>query len=69
VIWWFPTSTGKFYRSTDGGHTFTAVSQTWNATGNGSTDLAVNPFTEDDVWLADANNQWHSVDSGSPGRS
>ncbi len=62
--WWYPANTGKFYRSTDGGHTFTAVSQTWNPNGNGSTDLAVNPFVEGDVWLADANNLWHSVDSG-----
>ncbi len=28
------------------------------------TDLAVNPFAEGDLWLADANNLWHSVDSG-----
>lgn len=28
------------------------------------TDLAVNPFAEGDAWLADANNLWHSVDSG-----
>jgi hypothetical protein len=62
--WWYPANSGKFYYSKDGGHTFTASSQTWNPNGNGMTDLAVNPFTEGDVWLADANNLWHSVDSG-----
>ena len=62
--WWYPSNSGKFYYSTDGGHTFTASSQTWSPNGFNVTDLAVNPFTEGDVWLADANNLWHSVDSG-----
>ncbi|WP_236904494.1 dockerin [Collimonas fungivorans] len=62
--WWYPSNSGKFYYSTNGGHTFTASSQTWGPNGNNVTDLAVNPFAEGDVWLADANNLWHSVDSG-----
>jgi hypothetical protein len=63
--WWNPSGTGgKFYYSIDGGHTFTASVQTWDAYGFNNTDLAVNPFVEGDLWLADANNLWHSVDSG-----
>lgn len=60
---WY-ANTGRFYYSTDGGHTFTASSRTWAPNGFNVTDLAVNPFAEGDVWLADANNLWHSVDSG-----
>jgi hypothetical protein len=62
--WWNPAGSGKFYYSTDGGHTFTASAQTWDPYGFNNTDLAVNPFVEGDLWLADANNLWHSVDSG-----
>ncbi|OIQ98481.1 xyloglucanase precursor [mine drainage metagenome] len=62
--WWNPPGSGKFYYSTDGGHTFTASTQTWDPYGFNNTDLAVNPFAEGDLWLADANNLWHSVDSG-----
>lgn len=62
--WWYPSNSGKFYYSTDGGHTFSASSQTWAPNGFNVTDLAVNPFAEGDLWLADANNLWHSVDSG-----
>ncbi|OIR15343.1 xyloglucanase precursor [mine drainage metagenome] len=62
--WWGGNPPGKFYRSADGGHTFTISSQTWGNNGFSVTDLAVNPFAEGDVWLADANNLWHSVDSG-----
>jgi len=62
--WWYPSNSGKFYYSTDGGHTFAASSLTWSPNGFSVTDLAVNPYTEGDVWLADANNLWHSVDSG-----
>ena len=61
---WNPPGSGKFYYSTDGGHTFTASAQTWDPYGFNYTDLAVNPFAEGDLWLADANNLWHSVDSG-----
>jgi hypothetical protein len=60
---WYP-NTGRFYRSTDGGHTFTASPSTWSPNGFNVTDLAVNPFVEGDIWLADANNLWHSIDSG-----
>jgi len=62
--WWFPSNSARFYYSTNGGHTFTASSKTWDPNGNGVTGLAVNPFVEGDVWLADANNLWHSLDSG-----
>lgn len=62
--WWYPSNSARFYSSTDGGRTFTACSQTWSPNGNSMTGLAVNPFAEGDVWLADANNLWHSVDSG-----
>ncbi len=61
--WAFP-SNGRFYYSTDGGHTYTASAQTWLPNGFNVTDLAVNPYTEGDIWLADADNLWHSVDSG-----
>ena len=62
--WWNPAGSGKFYYSADGGHTFTASAQNWDPYGFNNTDLAVNPFAEGDLWLADANNLWHSVDSG-----
>lgn len=62
--WWDTSNRGRFYVSIDGGRTFTASAQTWNANGNSVTGLAVNPFAEGDIWLADADNLWHSVDSG-----
>ena len=62
--WWIYPDAGKFYYSNDGGHTFTASTQTWDSFGFNNTDLAVNPFVEGDLWLADANNLWHSIDSG-----
>lgn len=62
--WWYPSNSARFYTSTDGGHTFTASARTWAPNGNGVTGLAVNPFVEGDVWLADANNLWRSADSG-----
>jgi photosystem II stability/assembly factor-like uncharacterized protein len=61
---WWNYKTGIFYYSTDGGHFFTASSQIWDSYGFNNTDLAVNPFVEGDLWLADANNLWHSVNSG-----
>jgi xyloglucan-specific exo-beta-1,4-glucanase len=62
--WWYPSNSARFYASVDGGRTFTASAQTWAPNGFWVTDLAVNPFVEGDLWLADANNLWHSVDSG-----
>jgi xyloglucan-specific exo-beta-1,4-glucanase len=62
--WWDASNSARFYTSTDGGRTFTASAQTWNPNGNGTTGLAVNPFTEGDIWLADADNLSHSTDSG-----
>lgn len=61
---WNPPGSGRFYVSKDGGHSFTASAQTWAPYSFGNTDMAVNPFVEGDIWLADANNLWHSVDSG-----
>jgi len=62
--WWNGNPPGKFYYSTDGGHNFTTHPLTWPHNGYNVTDLVVNPFAEGDIWLADANNLWHSVDSG-----
>lgn len=61
---WNPSDAGRFYTSRDGGRTFTASAQTWLPFSFNNTDMAVNPFAEGDIWLADANNLWHSVDSG-----
>jgi hypothetical protein len=59
---------GKVYVSTDGGHTF-ALSQgsvAANLAPNawGDTSMAVNPNVEGDVWLADGNTVYHSLDAG-----
>jgi xyloglucan-specific exo-beta-1,4-glucanase len=64
--WW--GTPGKVYVSTDGGHSFT-LSQGSVAAGlapNGSllTSVAVNPNAEGDIWLADGNAVYHSLDSG-----
>jgi hypothetical protein len=64
--WW--GTPGKFYVSTDGGHTFT-LSQGSVAAGlapNGwfMTSVAVNPNAEGDIWLTDGNAVYHSLDSG-----
>lgn len=59
---------GKIYVSTDGGHSFSlspgsaaanlAPSAFW------TTSMAVNPNAEGDLWLADGNTVYHSLDSG-----
>jgi len=64
--WW--ASAGRFYVSTDGGRSF-ALSQgsvTASLAPNGwwVTSMAVNPNAEGDVWMADGNAVYHSVDSG-----
>jgi len=64
--WW--GTPGKVYVSTDGGHTFTP-SQSPVAAGLApnyfaNTSLVVNPNAEGDLWLADGNAVYHSVDSG-----
>jgi hypothetical protein len=64
--WW--GSAGKVYVSTDGGHSY-ALSQgsvSANLAPNGwwATSMAVNPNVEGDLWLADGNALYHSVDSG-----
>jgi hypothetical protein len=64
--WW--GTAGKVYVSTDGGQTFTlsqgSVSANLRANPFTATSLAVNPNVEGDLWLADGNTVYHSVDSG-----
>jgi xyloglucan-specific exo-beta-1,4-glucanase len=64
--WW--GTAGKVYVSTDGGRTFTlsqgSVSANLRANPFTVTSLAVNPNVEGDLWLADGNSVYHSVDSG-----
>ena len=64
--WW--GTPGKVFVSTDGGHTFT---QSTSSVIAGlapnyflNTSLVVNPNVEGDLWLADGNAVYHSVDSG-----
>jgi hypothetical protein len=64
--WW--ATAGKVYASTDGGHSFTlspgSVSANLAPNGWWVTSMAVNPNAEGDIWLADGNAVYHSVDSG-----
>jgi hypothetical protein len=64
--WW--GSAGKVYVSTDGGRTFTlsqgSVAAGLRANPFSATSMAVNPNVEGDIWLADGNAVYHSVDSG-----
>jgi len=64
--WW--GTPGKVYVSTDGGRNFTlspgSVSANLRANPFGTTSMAVNPNAEGDLWLADGNAVYHSVDSG-----
>nr|WP_281176373.1 exo-alpha-sialidase [Gynuella sunshinyii] len=59
---------GKFYYSTDGGKTFTQSTDTTldelSFQGWGLTWLAVNPYQEGDVWLANGDNLYHSGNHG-----
>jgi xyloglucan-specific exo-beta-1,4-glucanase len=63
---WGPA--GKVYVSTNGGRTFTSSpgSAAANLAPNAYwlTSMVVNPNAEGDVWLADGNTVYHSVDSG-----
>jgi xyloglucan-specific exo-beta-1,4-glucanase len=64
--WW--GTPGRVYVSADGGHTF-ALSQGSVDAGLApnyfsNTSLAVNPNAEGDLWLADGNAVYRSVDSG-----
>jgi len=64
--WW--AGAGRVYVSTDGGHSF-ALSQNSVSAGLApnnfsNTSLAINPNAEGDVWLADGNTVYHSLDSG-----
>ena len=61
-------SPGKVYVSTDGGHTF-ALSQGSVSAGLApnaywETSIAVNANAEGDLWVADGNTVFHSLDSG-----
>jgi len=64
--WW--GSPGKVYVSTDAGHTFTLSQGSVNANLRANpwsvTSMEVNPNVEGDIWLADGNDVYHSVDSG-----
>jgi hypothetical protein len=64
--WW--GSAGRVYVSTNGGQSFTlsqgSVSANLRANSFGSTSIAVNPYAEGDLWLADGNTIYRSVDSG-----
>jgi hypothetical protein len=64
--WW--GTQGKVYVSTDGGRNFTlsqgSVTAKLTPSYFGSSSIAVNPNVEGDVWLADGNAVYHSVDSG-----
>jgi xyloglucan-specific exo-beta-1,4-glucanase len=67
--WWNQWSdTAHFWYSADGGHTFserTAFKGTSPmVTSYGNVSLAVNPNVEGDIWLADGNAVYHSLDSG-----
>jgi hypothetical protein len=62
-------SPGKVYVSTNGGHTFTlsqgSVAANLAPNAWGATSMVVNPNVEGDIWLADGNTVYHSVNSGS----
>lgn len=64
--WW--GTNGKFYYSTDGGHTFTQSTNSVIASLHHNmtyqTSMVVNPNAEGDVWIADGENLYHSTDSG-----
>ena len=64
--WW--GTPGKVHVSNDGGHTFTlsqgSVTASLAPNYFSGTSLAVNPYLEGDVWLADGNAIYHSTDSG-----
>ncbi len=59
---------GKVYVSTDGGHHFTlsagSVSAGLAANAWWASAMVVNPQVEGDLWLADGNSVYHSVDAG-----
>jgi len=59
---------GKVYVSTDGGHSFTlsqgSVTASLAPNAFWATSLVVNPNVEGDLWLADGNTVYHSLDSG-----
>jgi xyloglucan-specific exo-beta-1,4-glucanase len=67
--WWNQWSdTAHFWYSSDGGKTFTERAAFKAAspmlTSFNNTSMAVNPNVEGDIWLADGNTVYHSVDAG-----
>jgi hypothetical protein len=64
--WW--GNPGTVYVSTDGGHNFTlsqgSVAANLKANYWADTSMEVNPNAEGDIWLADGNAVYHSLDSG-----
>jgi hypothetical protein len=67
--WWNQWSdTAHFWYSADGGKTFTERTAFKGTspmvTFFGNTSIAVNPNAEGDIWLADGNAVYHSVDAG-----
>jgi xyloglucan-specific exo-beta-1,4-glucanase len=61
-------TTGKVYVSTDAGHSFTlspgSVSAGMAPDAYWETSIAVNANVEGDLWVADGNTVYHSIDSG-----
>jgi xyloglucan-specific exo-beta-1,4-glucanase len=61
-------SPGKVYVSTDGGHSFAlpagSVAAGMAPDAWWATSIAVNPNAEGDLWVADGNTVYHSVDAG-----
>ncbi|WP_207911079.1 WD40/YVTN/BNR-like repeat-containing protein [Roseateles saccharophilus] len=65
---WWTYKQAKVYVSTDGGHNFTLSQGSVNANMRfapfGASSMAVNPYVEGDLWVADGLALYHSVDSG-----
>lgn len=65
--WWGTNAPGFFY-STDGGRSFTRSTApaltSLHRSSFQTTWIAVNPYAEGDVWLADGLTLYHSVDAG-----
>jgi hypothetical protein len=65
---WWTYKQAKVYVSTDGGHNFTLSQGSVNANMRfapfGSSSMAVNPYVEGDLWVADGLALYHSTDSG-----
>lgn len=58
----YASSGGKFYLSTDGGHTFTATATL--GTSSSSNTVIVNPGVIGDVWVSTDKGLFHSTNNG-----